>query len=126
MPETTHTPTGEYPEPAPVHQLDLQAEAEKLLGQMAGAGRRQAKSLLRESGVSVILMAIEAGEALKEHHADGVVTVHLLQGRARLTAEGKTRDVAAGQLIGFQPGVRHDLQAEERSVVLLTITGGDE
>lgn len=126
MPDTTHTPTGEYPEPAPVHQLDLQAEAEKLIGQMTGAGRRQAKSLLRESGVSVILMAIEAGEALKEHRAEGVVTVHLLQGRARVTAEGKTRDVAAGQLVGFQPGVRHDLQAEERSVVLLTITGGDE
>jgi hypothetical protein len=28
-------------------------------------------------------------------------------------------------LVLFQPNIRHDLRAEEQSVVLLTITGGD-
>ena len=70
----THEPQGQYPRPAAVHQLDLDAAANKLLGQLAD-GNRQGENLARESGVSVIMTAMAAGDVLEEHSAPGVVTV---------------------------------------------------
>ena len=124
MPETTRTPTGAYPKPAPVHNLDLEAETERLLARLPGH-RRQSESLVRESGVSVILIAMEAGDVLKDHAAGGVVTVPMLRGHAALASATGDADLSAGCLAVLQPDVRHSLTAQERSVVVLTVTGGD-
>lgn len=123
MPNTTRTPTGDYPHPAAVHQLDVEATADKLVERLPGHGR-QTESLARESGVSVIMMAMEADDEMKEHSADGVVLVQLLRGHASLSARGQKLELRPGQMILFQPGVRHDVHAEEQSVILLTVTGG--
>ena len=124
MPETTRTPTGAYPKPAPFHHLDLNAEAERLLARLPGH-RRQSENLVRESGVSVVMITMEAGDSLPDHSADGVVVVQLLSGHATLASTSGDVDLRAGHLAVFQPGVRHSLNARERSVVLLTVTGGD-
>lgn len=123
MPETTRTPTGDYPHAAAVHELDLEAAADKLVQRLAGHGR-QTESLAREAGVSVIMMAMEAGDNLKEHAADGVVAVQLLRGRVSLSASDETFELERGRMLLFQPGVRHDVLAHEQSVILLTVTGG--
>lgn len=124
MPETTNTPTGEYPRPAAAHLLDLDSAADQLVRDLAGK-RRQTKTLARESGVSVLLMAMDAGDAVREHSADGVVTIHTLRGNTVLTVGADEFTLSAGNLIMLQPGVRHDIRAEKQSVVLLTITGGE-
>jgi quercetin dioxygenase-like cupin family protein len=125
MPDTTHIPAGDFPSKAPVHHLDLEAEAHKLLEKLPGH-RRQTRNLAREAGVSVLMMAMETGDILKDHATDGVVTVQLLSGRAVLASENQRVDLLKGHLSVLQPGVRHDLTAEEQSVLLLTITGGNE
>ncbi|MCC7087777.1 MAG: AraC family ligand binding domain-containing protein [Chloroflexi bacterium] len=125
MPDTTHVPAGEYPISAPVHHIDLESEANKLLGSLPGH-RRQTRNLAREAGVSVLMMAMETGDTLRDHAANGVVTVQLLSGRAVLTANNQHLDLREGRLAVLQPGVRHDVAAEEQSVLLLTITGGNE
>jgi len=125
MPKTTRVPTGAYPKPATVHLLDLSLEADRLMAKLPGH-RRQTESLAREAGVSVIMMAMEAGDILKEHSADGVVTIHLVRGHADLAADGKTHDLRPGQMVMLQPGVRHDVHAAEQSVVLLTVAEGND
>jgi len=125
MPETTHIPTGEYPKPAPAHQIDLETHADELLATLPGS-RRQSKSLAREAGVSIIMMAQEGGDVVKEHAAPGVVTVYALRGIVNLRTADKTIELRSGQMAVFQPGVHHDLEAQEQSVVVLTLTGGDE
>ncbi|MGH2632555.1 MAG: cupin domain-containing protein [Tepidiformaceae bacterium] len=124
MPETTHTPTGQYPDPAPAHLIDIEAEADRLLQALASGGR-QAQNIAREGGVSLVLMAIEGGDSVREHSTPGATTVTAIRGHIVVTGGGQAMDLRPGQLVLFQPGVRHDLRAEEQSVVLLTITGGD-
>lgn len=124
MPRTTQSPTGEYPKPARVHKLDLESLAAGLLAKLPGH-RRQGETVAREGGVSLVMMAMEAGDALAAHSAPGVVTVQLLSGHAVLVAGHETVDMRTGQLAMFQPGISHDLRAEEQSVVLLMVTGGD-
>lgn len=123
MPDTTRDPVGEYPHAAAVHQVDLQAAANKLVQRLPGHGR-QTENLAREGGVSVMMMAMEAGNSLKEHAADGVVTVQLLSGRVSLSANNETFELVPGHTLVFRSGVRHDVTAKDQSVILLTITGG--
>lgn len=124
MPETTQTPTGEYPKSQEVHHLDLEAEADQLLGELPNRGR-QTRNLAREGGVSVILMAMESGDVIKEHKTTGATTVQVVRGHVTLTARAKSVSLRGAELVLFQPNILHDLRAEEQSVVLLTITGGD-
>lgn len=124
MPETTHTPAGNYPASRPVHHIDLDAKANELLGALGGRGRKT-ESLAREAGISLLLMAMEPGDRLDQHSADGVVTVQLLQGHAVLETDEGRVDLHPQEVVLFQPGIRHDIRAEERSAVLLTVTGGE-
>lgn len=123
MPETTHVPEGNYPKPAPVHQVDLDGVADRLIATLPGHGRRS-ENLAREAGVSLIMMAMEGGDLLREHSTDGVIMVQVLRGHTTLTVGKETFGLRSGELVMLQPGVRHDLRAEEQSVVLLTIGGG--
>lgn len=123
MPETTPTPQGNYPKPAATHPIDLDAAADRLIAALPGHGRRS-ENLAREAGISLIMMAMEGGDLMREHSAKGVVTVQVLRGHAALTAGDETHDMRAGELVMLQPEVPHDLRAEEQSVVLLTIGGG--
>ena len=125
MPEVTKQPQGDYPRPEAMHHLDLNEHADSLLRELPGHGRRS-RSLAREGGVSLIMIAMEAGDALDAHQAKGAVTVQTVRGHTTLSLEGSSFDLLPGQLVFFQPGVVHDLRAALESVVLLTITGGDE
>ena len=125
MPEVTHTPQGQYPESAPAHLLDIETLADSLLAGLPTGGRNT-RNIAREGGVSLILMAIEGGDAVREHSTPGATTVTGVRGHVVVSGGGQAMELRPGQLVLFQPGIRHDLRAEEQSVVLLTVTGGDE
>ncbi len=119
MPETTTSSA------ATTRKFDLLQAADRLLAKLPG-NARQSESIAREGSVSVVMMAMEAGDALKEHSAPGAVVVQLLRGHAILTAGGKSFDLRPAEMIVMRPGVRHDVRAEEQSVLLLTVTGSEE
>lgn len=124
MPRTTHEPAGKYPHHAAVHHLDLEAAADELLRRLPG-NRRQSESLAREAGVSVVMMAMESGDSIHEHSANGVVSVQLLRGRLSVSSNDETVTLEPRQMVLFQPRVRHSVEAKDRSVLLLTVTGGE-
>ena len=124
MPEVTHPPSGQYPKSAEVHHLDLTAAADHLRAKLPGS-RRQTESLAREAGVSIVMMAMEAGDAIRDHSAEGASTVQLLDGHITVTYSDQETELREGEMLFFQPGVRHHLRAEEQSIVLLTITGAE-
>jgi quercetin dioxygenase-like cupin family protein len=125
MPETTQTPTGQYPKSQPAHHLDLEKEADRLLTGLPNH-ERKTQNLAREGGVSLVLMAIEAGDVIREHSTPGSTVVQVVRGHVTLTADGKAISLRPGEAVLFQPALRHDLRAEEQSVVLLTVTGGEK
>lgn len=66
------------------------------------------------------MIALVSGEKLSEHENPGEATVHVLHGRVRLGAGEDRWDGSPGDLI-VVPDRRHDLEALEDSVVLLTV-----
>lgn len=105
-----------------VHEIDLSAVTEQIEAEPLGAARRhRQRTLYKHGAVTVAIFHFEAGSGLPPHVAAGVVTVHVLQGRLRMMAQGEAHDLPAGKMLVMAPGVRHDVQAIEASRMLLTV-----
>jgi len=66
------------------------------------------------------LMALAAGQVMGEHKSPGDASVLCLQGRVVIRAGESQVDLAAGDLVAVPPQ-RHDVEALEPSVLLLTV-----
>jgi quercetin dioxygenase-like cupin family protein len=73
-----------------------------------------------EHALRQTLVALTAGSAMAEHENPGEATVHVLQGRVRLTAGRNSWEGRRGDLL-VVPNERHGLEALEDSAVLLTV-----
>jgi quercetin dioxygenase-like cupin family protein len=81
-----------------------------------------AKTLFKKHDFRVVLMTMDAAAHIKEHHADGTISVHVLKGHIRLTVQGKPHDLRAGNLFTLAASIRHQVEAVEESAFLLTIS----
>jgi len=104
------------------HLFDLAVEGQRLRDEPGGArdGHRQV-TLFRGGGVSIVLFDFEAGGQLKDHAADGYVTVLVLNGAIRMATAQEQHQMSSGALLVLRPGIRHDLEAKTASSVLLTV-----
>ena len=104
------------------HLFDLAVEGQRLRDEPGDArdGHRQI-TLFRGGGVSIVLFDFEAGGQLKDHAADGYVTVLVLNGAIRMATAAEQHQMSSGALLVLRPGIRHDLEAKTASSVLLTV-----
>ena len=104
------------------HPIDLGEIAAQLRAEPQPGWRAQRqKTLYRKGPVTVALFLFDRGAGLPQHVAEGVVTIHVLEGRLRMSAEGQSHDMTAGQILVLAPGVEHDVFAEEPTRMLLTV-----
>jgi len=124
----------EWPGPrlaAQTAHLNLAEEIERLRSEPAWQEfDRNAKTLVKNPELRVVLLALKSGARLEQHWAAGPVTIQALAGRLRLHLPEHTVDVEMGELAAIGPGMRHDVEALEPSAFLLTIAalpaGGGE
>ena len=104
------------------HHIDLKKIEAKLRAEpLPNQRNHRQETLYRHGPVTVALFLFEPGAHMPQHVAEGVVTVHVLEGRLSMTAEGKLQELTAGQVLVMAPGVRHDVHAEETTRMLLTV-----
>ena len=104
--------------------FDLAQEAAQLLREEVGwqHGDRNAKTLVKEPDLRLVLIALRAGGRMAEHRAAGRISVQTLMGHVRLHTAATNVDLPAGRLASLDPYVPHDVEALEESVFLLTIS----
>ncbi len=129
MPDTHTTPSPERLRTAPsarfageAHRFDLHRALQDLRAETHPArdGHRQV-TIFQHTPVTYVLFAFDAGGTLGKHSTGGLVTIHVLEGRVIVQAEGVPHDLSVGQLLILRPDVPHDVRAEERSAMLLTV-----
>lgn len=105
-----------------VHFFDLNAATQELCGESHSAteGHRQI-ALYHYGSVTQVLFAFDAGGGLEEHAANGVVSIHVLNGALVVNAGGQDHELKSGQVLMLTPGVRHNVRALEISNMLLTV-----
>lgn len=100
-----------------------------LLNEIADAEKKKpwqsgvyAKTLDKRADFRAVLISLERGARMKEHHADGAISVHVLKGALLVHAQGQARELRAAGLLTLGPAVKHDVEATEDSAFLLTIS----
>jgi quercetin dioxygenase-like cupin family protein len=126
QPAQAHTAgPREWPGPrlaASTAHLNLADEIERLRSEPAWKEfDRNAKTLVKNPELRVVLLALKSGARLEQHWAAGPITIQALAGRLRVHLPDHTVDVAVGELAAIAPGTRHAVEALEPSVFLLTI-----
>lgn len=83
---------------------------------------RSARTLFggRDRTLRQTMIALAAGYRLDEHENPGEATLQVLHGRVRLNTAEQSAEAVAGELLVI-PEARHDLEALDDSVVLLTV-----
>lgn len=81
-----------------------------------------AKMLFKKRDFRVVLMLLEAAATIKEHHADGTISVQVLKGHIRFITQGQAHDLKVGSLFTLAASIKHQVDALEDSAFLLTIS----
>ncbi len=78
-------------------------------------------TVLKTDTLRVVLMALKAGARLHEHHADGRLVLHVLEGEIELEVGNSKPRLSAGMLVSLEAMVPHSVAAIGDAVLLLTI-----
>ncbi len=121
--ETADSPKrSNRPLVGPVLSFDLAQELTVLQQEASWQrGDRNARTLVQEPGLRIVLTVFKAGARIREHQTDRPVVIQTLQGYVRVESPDETIDLMTGRLMTLQPGVPHDLEAIVLSAFLLTI-----
>jgi len=82
-----------------------------------------AKTLFKKHDLRVVLITMQDAARMKEHHADGTTSIHVLKGQIRVTLHGQSHDLGVGNLLTLAASIRHDVEAAGGDAAfLLTIS----
>lgn len=101
--------------------FSLDEQTADLLGGIETGGRT-ARTLVKQGGASVVLMAMGAGNQVEPHSAPGVVTIQVLRGHVTIGHGDDSIEATDTTLLAFAPGTSHSLRAHEDSAVLITLS----
>jgi len=79
------------------------------------------RTIINKRAGSVTLFAFDEDESLSEHTAPYDALLHVLEGQAEVTVEGKESVVGASEAIVLPAGKPHSVRAQTRLKMLLTM-----
>lgn len=126
MPQTRPHPQSKRPLEADMLSFDVQEQLKHLKSEDVWRwGERNAITLWKGRAMRVVLVALHAGAVLADHHADGPVTVHVVEGHVDFVSDAGTKSLCEGQVAALHAGVNHRLIARSEAAFLLTLAVAD-
>lgn len=83
-------------------------------------GHRQI-ALFKDESTTVVAFLFEEGGELPEHRADGLATLHVLDGRLEIETPEEHHEIADDGMLIIRPGIAHSVRAQEPSKMILTV-----
>lgn len=102
-------------------EFDLQAEIHRLKAETTWNTGHNARTLVKQDDLRVVLLALQRDARLPEHQTEGRLSVQVISGHVQIRASGRTFNLRTGGLLALDPAIRHDVTAVDESAVLLTI-----
>jgi quercetin dioxygenase-like cupin family protein len=103
------------PHATPGMPVDLRSQGESL-------SQARTNALVKNDSFEAIRLVIPRGhEVCHNHQVEGMLTLHCLEGRIAFTADGDTRELAAGHWLFLTGGVPHTIRGLEDALALLTV-----
>jgi quercetin dioxygenase-like cupin family protein len=109
----------------PMMSFAIPDEIERIrTGPQWSASRKGSITLAKTDAIRVVLMVLSKGMVLREHEAEGSITVSVAQGSIRFDARGERLTLSSGGLLTLGGGIRHEVEALEDSAFVITIALG--
>lgn len=105
-----------------ITRFNLSEEMQQAAGRKPWQAGIFSKTLVKEPDIRLVLAMLEKGARMKDHHADGSVTIQVLSGSIRLSTEPDDAELRGGQIATLLPSVRHEVEATEPSALLITLS----
>ncbi len=116
----------------PQHAFDLlQMSAHLLNEEHASVSGHRQMTIFRHDATSIVLFAFEGGGKMADHRANGLVTIHVIDGALVVEALNRTvegedsgwqkYELNADHILVLSPGVLHNVTANQTSRMLLTV-----
>ena len=115
----------QHPITGPALSFSLADEMRTVHEEMAKAGRRTARTLVKDGPLRVTLVGMDAGGELRAHSSAGPISLQVLEGEVELEAEGKRWTLSAGMLAAFDGGITHAVRSAAGGMFLLTVVHTD-
>lgn len=103
-------------------RFDLEAEIGDSESLKPWSSTKHSKTLVKNDDLRVLLFTMESGATLKEHHANGSITVQVLRGEIRFSAQGHDYSLRTGEMLTLGPSIRHSVESVGDSAFLVTIS----
>jgi len=101
--------------------FDLGHEVESLRQESAWTeGDRNARTLVKSSGMRLLLATLRESAEIQEQDGEGPVTIQILEGRATLTADGAEAILEQGTVASIEAALPWSLRAGAESAILVT------
>jgi quercetin dioxygenase-like cupin family protein len=85
-------------------------------------GKRNAITVFKTNGLRIVLIAMHKDSEMARHIADGIISVHVLEGSIKFTTDQKTIQLGQGQMLALHERIPHSVLALEETCFLLTLT----
>ncbi len=99
----------------------LAAERQDVDPELLARTGRTARTLVKQGALRVTLLVLAPGGDLASHHADGPVTIHVIDGAIALKVPDAVRQLEAGDLAALPPGVTHAVNSTNGATFVLTV-----
>ena len=117
-------PEGERVLDAPLVMVDLNQFIEQIRDEKSWKkGDRNAITVFKTSGMRLVLISLHEDAVMAKHKAEGIISVHVLDGRINFITDERTEELSKGQMVTLHKGISHSVAALKKSVFLLTIAG---
>jgi len=123
---TPQRPAGERPLDAPWLMVDLPTLMAQLRHESTWQeGDRNAITVFKTAGLTIVLVLLRAGATLTIGISEGLLSLHLLEGRLQLVADSgqPLPALSSGQLLALHAGVPYRASALAEATLLLTVAG---
>jgi quercetin dioxygenase-like cupin family protein len=120
-------PEGERLMDAPLVTMDIPDFIKKIKKEPAWENKdRNAMTVYKTDGMRIVLIALHKDAELKRHVAEGIISVHVLDGKIEFTTDDSSVELEEGQILALHKGLYHQVKAIKESVFLLTIANATE
>lgn len=119
---TLQRPEGNRVLNAPLVEINLHTLIDQIKKETTWTDSdRNSITVFKSESMRIVLMGLHENAALKSHKANGVISVHVLEGKIDFITEHRSSLIGKGQIIALQENVIHSIIALTESFFLLTL-----
>ena len=119
---TPQRPEGDRVLDAPLVEMDLPKLIAQIKAETTWADSdRNSITIFKSETMRIVLMGLHENAELKAHKANGVISVHVLEGKINFLTDQQTSLIEKGHMIALHENITHSVLALTETFFLLTL-----